>query len=100
MVEQALEENQPYAMAFVDSRMPPGMDGIETIQELWKKDPELQVVLCTAYADYSWQDIRNILGETDNLLILKKPFDNMEVLQMAHALSPLTIWRCCRWPMP
>ncbi len=85
-VEQALAENQPYALAFVDGRMPPGMDGIETIQELWKKDPELQVVLCTAYADYSWQEIRDILGETDNLLILKKPFDNMEVLQMAHAL--------------
>ncbi len=87
MVEQALEENQPYALAFVDSRMPPGMDGIETIQELWKKDPELQVVLCTAYTDYSWQDLCNIFGRTDNLLILKKPFDNMEVLQMAHALT-------------
>ncbi len=85
-VEQALAGDKPYALAFVDGRMPPGMDGIETIQELWKKDPELQVVLCTAYADYSWQEIRNILGGTDNLLILKKPFDNMEVLQMAHAL--------------
>ncbi len=85
-VEQAMAENKPYALAFVDGRMPPGMDGIETIQELWKKDPELQVVLCTAYADYSWQEIRNILGETDNLLILKKPFDNMEVLQITHAM--------------
>ncbi len=87
MVEQALEEREPYALAFVDGRMPPGMDGIETIQALWERDPELQVVLCTAYADYSWQEIRNILGETDSLLILKKPFDNMEVLQMAHALT-------------
>ncbi len=87
MVEQALAENQPYALAFVDSRMPPGIDGVETIQGLWKRDPELQVVLCTAYADYSWQEIRNILVQTDNLLILKKPFDNMEVLQMAHALT-------------
>ncbi|PID43149.1 MAG: GGDEF domain-containing response regulator [Proteobacteria bacterium] len=87
MVEQALAENRPYTLAFVDSRMPPGIDGIETIQRLWQKDPELQIVLCTAYADYSWREIRNILGETDNLLILKKPFDNMEVLQMAHALT-------------
>ncbi len=87
MAEQALAENQPYALAFVDSRMPPGIDGIETIQGLWQRDPELQVVLCTAYTDYSWREIRSILGETDNLLILKKPFDNMEVLQMAHALT-------------
>ncbi|PIE73733.1 MAG: GGDEF domain-containing response regulator [Deltaproteobacteria bacterium] len=87
MVEQALEKDRPYALAFVDSRMPPGMDGIETIRELWKRDPELQIVLCTAYSDYSWQEIRNILGETDNLLILKKPFDTMEVLQMTHALT-------------
>ncbi len=85
-VEQALAKNRPYALAFVDGRMSPGMDGIETIQELWKKDPELQIVLCTAYAGYSWQEIYNILGETDSLLILKKPFDNMEVLQMAHTL--------------
>ncbi len=87
MLEQALLEGKPYALAFVDGRMPPGMDGIETIHALWERDPELQVVLCTAYTDYSWQEIRNILGETDNLLILKKPFDNMEVLQMAHALT-------------
>ncbi len=92
MVERALTGNQPYALAFVDSRMPPGMDGVETIQALWQKDPELQVVLCTAYADYSWREIRDILGETDNLLILKKPFDNMEVLQMAHALT-------CKWEL-
>ncbi|PIE71593.1 MAG: GGDEF domain-containing response regulator [Deltaproteobacteria bacterium] len=87
MVDQALAENQPYTLAFVDGRMPPGMDGVETIQGLWQRDPELQIVLCTAYADYSWREIRDILGETDNLLILKKPFDNMEVLQMAHALT-------------
>ncbi len=87
MVEKALAEKRPYALAFVDGRMPPGIDGIETIQELWKRDPALQIVLCTAYTDYSWQEIRNILGETDNLLILKKPFDNIEVLQMAHALT-------------
>lgn len=87
MVEQAVADNQPYSLAFVDCRMPPGLDGIETIQRLWQTDPELQTVLCTAYADYSWQDIRRILGDTDSLLILKKPFDTMEVLQLAHALT-------------
>ncbi|MFO7812573.1 MAG: EAL domain-containing protein [Pelovirga sp.] len=87
MVEAAVAEGRPYSLAFVDGRMPPGWDGIETIGHLWQADPDLQTVLCTAYADYSWQEIRNILGETDSLLILKKPFDNIEVLQLAHALT-------------
>ncbi len=87
MVKRALSESRPYVLAFVDGRMPPGCDGIETISQLWKICPDLQIVLCTAYADYSWQEIRSALGESDSLLILKKPFDNMEVLQLAHALT-------------
>ncbi|MEN6331847.1 MAG: EAL domain-containing protein [Smithella sp.] len=87
LVEKAQAEGRPYALAFVDGRMPPGWDGIETIRHLWQACPDLQVVLCTAYADYSWEEIRSVLGESDSLLILKKPFDNVEVLQMAHALT-------------
>ncbi|MDA8134919.1 MAG: ATP-binding protein, partial [Desulfobacteraceae bacterium] len=87
LVQKALSKGHPYALAFVDGRMPPGWDGIETIHHLWQECPDLQVVLCTAYADYSWQEICRVLGETDNLLILKKPFDDVEVLQIAHALA-------------
>ncbi len=87
LVQQAISEGRPYSLAFVDFRMPPGWDGIKTIHQIWQEYPDLQVVLCTAYSDYSWQDIRRELGETDNLLILKKPFDNVEVLQLAHALT-------------
>jgi diguanylate cyclase len=87
MVVQAQTEGRPYALAFVDGRMPPGWDGIETISHLWEASPDLQAVLCTAYADYSWQEIRRVLGESDSMLILKKPFDNVEVLQLAHALT-------------
>ncbi len=87
MVQQALADNRPYALAFVDVRMPPGWDGIETIARIWKADPELQVVVCTAYADYSWEEMRARVGQPDNLLVLKKPFDNIEVRQMAHALT-------------
>ncbi len=86
-VKAAQAEGRPYAMAFVDIRMPPGWDGIETIAQIWKAHPEIQVVLCTAYSDYSWEDIVRKLGESDNLVILKKPFDNVEVLQLAHALT-------------
>jgi two-component system sensor histidine kinase/response regulator len=86
-VQQALAENRPYAMAFVDGRMPPGWDGLETIVHLWKAYPDLQVVICTAYSDYSWEQIIERVGPSDSLVILKKPFDAVEVLQLAHAMT-------------
>jgi two-component system, cell cycle sensor histidine kinase and response regulator CckA len=86
-LESALSEGRPYALAFVDIRMPPGWDGVETITHLWSRDPALQVVICTAYSDYSWQEIVEKLGNSDRLVILKKPFDNIEVLQLAHAMT-------------
>ena len=87
MLEAALAEGRPYAMAFVDVRMPPGWDGIETISRLWRVAPELPIVICTAYSDYSWKDIQRKLGQSDHLLILKKPFDNIEVVQLACTLT-------------
>src|ERR1700749_1808094 len=87
MIKQSLAEKLPYAMAFVDVRMPPGWDGIETIARIWEVDPELQMVICTAYSDYSWEDMRAKVGQPDSLLVLKKPFDNIEVQQIAHALT-------------
>ena len=86
-VEAALAAGRPYAMAFIDMRMPPGWDGLETIERLWQVDPKLQVALCTAYSDYSWEDIDRRLALTDRLLILKKPFDAIEIRQMASALT-------------
>jgi len=87
MVRTSVAENRPYALAFVDVRMPPGWDGIETIRHLWEICPSLQVVICTAYSDYSWEEIGARLGEPDSLLVLKKPFANVEVQQLAHALT-------------
>jgi PAS domain S-box-containing protein len=87
LVQQKQAENCSYALAFVDARMPPGWDGIETVMHLWEVDPRIQIVICTAYSDYSWQEIQSKLGYSHNLLILKKPFDNIEVIQLAHALT-------------
>jgi two-component system sensor histidine kinase/response regulator len=86
-VQRALADGAPYALAFIDVRMPPGWDGIETICHLWETDPYLQIVICTAYSDYNWQDIEQRLGVSDNFVILKKPFDIIEVRQLAHALT-------------
>ena len=87
MVEQAASEGHPYALAFVDVRMPPGWDGIETVARIWKKFPELPVVICTAYSDYSWSGMMSKLGHSDNLVILRKPFEAVEVLQLAHSFT-------------
>lgn len=86
-VRKSLEDNRPYAMAFVDIRMPPGWDGVETIGHLWKVDPNLLIVICTAYSDYNWNEMSEELGSKDRWLILKKPFDNVEVRQLAASLT-------------
>jgi len=87
MARQAVEEGNPYALAFVDVRMPPGWDGVETIGQLWKCCPELQIVVCSAYSDYSWEEMIHQPGHSPNLVVLRKPFDNTEVLQLAHAFT-------------
>jgi DNA-binding NtrC family response regulator len=86
LVRRALQENRPYPLAFVDVRMPPGWDGIETIARIWKEYPDLQVVICTAYSDYSWDDIIKKLGK-DRVVLLKKPFDCAQVLELARTLT-------------
>ena len=86
-VEAAVQAGRPYAMAFVDMRMPPGLDGVETIERLWRIDPLVQIVICTAYSDYPWEEVLARLDVRDRLLILKKPFDMIEVSQLARTLT-------------
>ncbi len=86
-IQQALDEGRPYAMAFVDMRMPPGWDGLETIEHLWAIDPDVQVVICSAHSDYDWTDVVARLDNSDKLLVVKKPFEAIEVLQCANALT-------------
>ncbi|MBV9317408.1 MAG: EAL domain-containing protein [Gammaproteobacteria bacterium] len=84
---RALDEGRPYSVAFIDMRMPPGWDGLETIEQLWKIDPEVQVVVCSAYTDYDWLELLSRLGHSDKLIVIKKPFEPIEILQSASALS-------------
>lgn len=87
LVESSVERGEHFAMVFMDVRMPPGWDGIETLKRLWEHDAELQAVVCTAYADYNYQEIVERLGDSDRFLILKKPFDAIEVQQLARTLT-------------
>src|ERR1051326_4541199 len=87
LIETSLAHGRPYAMAFVDVRMPPGWDGVQTTAQVWQRYPDLQIVICTAYSDYSWEQMVDKLGYSDRLLILKKPFDTVEVSQLAISLT-------------
>ena len=92
LAEASMVENRPFAVAFVDMRMPPGWDGLETIRRLRLVDPRIQIVICTAYSDHSWTRITEVLNPGDDLLVLKKPFDNIEALQLAHTF-------CAKWEL-
>jgi CheY-like chemotaxis protein len=87
LVRQARADGRPFALVFVDMRMPPGWDGVETIRHLWEADPDVQTVICTAHSDFSWEQVSERLGASDRLLILKKPFDRVELCQMASAMT-------------
>src|SRR5437660_1108824 len=87
LARAALAQGRPYSVAFVDMRMPPGWDGLETIENLWKVDPDVQVVICSAYTDYDWLELLARLGHSDKLIVVKKPFEPIEILQCASALS-------------
>ncbi len=87
MARNAIAEGFPYAMAFIDMRMPPGWDGLQTIEALWAVDPDVQVVICSAHTDYDWSEVVERLQHSDRLLVLRKPAEPIEVLQCATALS-------------
>lgn len=87
LVKRAQAEGQPYALVFADMRMPPGWDGLQTIERLWQADPRLQIALCTAFSDYTWETMSERIEFDDQLLILKKPFDTLEIRQMASAMT-------------
>ncbi len=87
MVRRAVAARRPFALAFVDMRMPPGIDGVETVERIWKADPNVQIVICTAYSDYTSEELVSRLGHSDQLLFLRKPFDNAEVCLMANGLT-------------
>ena len=94
ILRREADRGRPFSLAFVDMRMPPGWDGLKTIREAWLVDPRLQLVLCTAYSDYTWEHILQVTNPGDRLLILKKPFDAVEIRQLALGLT--TKWNLAR----
>lgn len=91
LVAAAYRQGDPYAMIFMDVRMPPGIDGIEAIMQIWTIDPHASIAICTAHADYSWDQIIEQLGVKSNLLFVRKPFDQVAIKQIALAMT--TQWQ-------
>ncbi len=85
MVDRATADGRPYALIFMDVRMPPGMDGIQASARIWERHPEVELVICTAHSDYSWGEMVKEIGASDKLQFLRKPFDMVTVQQMALA---------------
>lgn len=89
LVKESVGSGSLYSVAFIDMRMPPGWNGIKTAQEIWGVDSNLPIVICTAYTDYTWEEFVAALPRRELLLILKKPFDNIELKQIAVSQSEL-----------
>jgi len=87
MAEAAAAAGAPYAVIFMDVRMPPGWDGILTAEKIWEKLPQTEIVIVTAYSDYTWEEMIGKLGINNKLLFIKKPFDSLSVKQLALNLT-------------
>jgi signal transduction histidine kinase len=86
IVTEQKEKGLPIKVAFIDMRMPPGIDGAETARRIREVDPNVEIVIVTAYSDTKLDDIIKMVGRPDKLLYLKKPYDPAEVRQLAYNL--------------
>ncbi|MCI5212330.1 MAG: hybrid sensor histidine kinase/response regulator, partial [Candidatus Electrothrix sp. ATG2] len=75
---------------FVGIRMPPGWDGMKTARRIRKIDPNIEIVIVTAYSDRSREEIARSVGTLHKLLFFRKPFDPDELMQVAVSL-------CDKW---
>jgi CheY-like chemotaxis protein len=90
-VQRGKAAGRQYALALVDMRMPPGWNGVKTIQRIWEADADVQVAICSAYSDYGWEQLIEELGISDKLLFLRKPFDPQALQQLVLSLT--TRWQ-------
>ncbi|MBW1901275.1 MAG: hypothetical protein JRJ20_06520 [Deltaproteobacteria bacterium] len=87
VVKQSLEENQPFAVAFLDVRMPPGPDGIWTAEHIRELDPNIVLVIVTGYADVDPKEISMRVPPVQKLFYIQKPFHPQEIYQLSSALA-------------
>ena len=86
MVKTAKETGAPFAVAYIDIRMPPGMDGIETIRRIREFERDLEIIIMTAYTDKPLPEIVTNMELLHKLLYIRKPFTREEIQQITHSL--------------
>ena len=86
-VEDAIADGNPFAVAFIDVRMPPGIDGKETATRIRALDPNINLVIVTGFSDFSPIEISKAAGPVDKIFYIAKPFEIAEVVQTATALA-------------
>jgi diguanylate cyclase (GGDEF)-like protein len=90
-VREALAADDPFAVAFLDMRMPPGPDGVWAASRIRELDPAIEIVICTAYSDVDPRDIGAMVPPEEKLSYLQKPFHPHEIRQMSISLA--SKWR-------
>ena len=85
-VRDSVESNNPIAIAYIDMRMPPGWDGVETIRKIRNIDRNIELVIMTAYTDKPLSEIIQDMDLLDKLLYIRKPFAHEEIQQMTISL--------------
>jgi diguanylate cyclase (GGDEF)-like protein len=86
-VREACASGKPLAVAFLDMRMPPGPDGAWAAQRIREIDPNIEIVICTAFSDVDPSELARRVPPADKLFYLQKPFHPHEVRQLALALG-------------
>jgi signal transduction histidine kinase/CheY-like chemotaxis protein len=80
MVKKAVENGTPYAVIFLDMRMP-GWSGLETAMEIRKYDVKAEIIFITAFSDRSIDEIVEQAGQ--NVGYHCKPYAPEEIIQLA-----------------
>ncbi|WP_439815107.1 EAL domain-containing protein [Zavarzinia sp. CC-PAN008] len=86
-VARALDEGQPFSVAFMDVRMPPGITGVEAAERIRALDPDINIVFVTGFSDISPTEFSERVPPADKVYYVVKPFQPAEIQQFALALS-------------
>jgi len=89
-VLDACKTGNPYAIVFIDVRLPPGMDGIEAAKKIREIDPNINIVVVTGSLGTGQEDLGTAIPPADKIFFFKKPFHAVECRQLAAAL-------CGKW---